>query len=171
MKISQLLVTLFAVTGVQSLAPIMGRSKKSNHYIIDGNNLLHSKGVPRHADKVAEQLKPIATTEPVLLVFDGRPGLERTETEEGNFRQVQLEEGASSDHFILEEIAALGVDSKENRVKLVTADKRLRSFALSKRPTVKQVVNPVTFWKKYVPRMAGLKKGPNTGNFDNNEEF
>jgi hypothetical protein len=168
MKFSQLFLAIFVV-GVQSLAPAVGKSKRLNHYIIDGNNLLHSKGVPRQVEKVTEQLKPIANTEPVLLVFDGRPGLERTETEEGNFRKVQLEEGASSDDFILSEISALGEESKDIRVKLITADKRLRVVALSKRPTVKQVVNPVIFWKKYRTRMAGLKKGPNTGNFDNND--
>jgi len=106
---------------------------------------------------LTEKLKPIATLEPVILVFDGRPGVERSETEEGNFRRVQLEEGMSSDDFILEEITAIGSEAKENRVKLVTADKRLRSKALQKGQVVKSVVNPVTFWKKYRPRMGGLK--------------
>ena len=143
---------------IHALAPAaIGRTKKQNHYIIDGNNLLHSKGVPRQADVLTEKLKPIAEFEPVILVFDGRPGLERSETEEGNFRKVQLPEGMSSDDFILEEIATIGLESKDNRVKLVTADKRLRSKALQKGQIVKTVVNPVTFWKKYRPRMGGLK--------------
>ena len=145
------------VLKIYALAPAIGRSKKQNHYIIDGNNLLHSRGVPRQADVLTEKLKPIATLEPVILVFDGRPGLERSETEEGNFRRVQLEEGMSSDDFILEEIVAIASESKENRVKLVTADKRLRTKALLKGQIVKTVVNPVTFWKKYRPRMGGLK--------------
>lgn len=142
---------------IHALAPAIGRSKKQNHYIIDGNNLLHSKGVPRQADVLTEKLKPIAALEPVILVFDGRPGMERSETEEGNFRCVQLEEGMSSDDFILEEIATIVSESKDNRIKLVTADKRLRSKALQKGRIVKTVVNPVTFWKKYRPRMGGLK--------------
>lgn len=156
MKNFLILFSLFFV-GIQGLAPAVGKSKKQTHYIIDGNNLLHSKGVPRQVDMIAEKLKPTASADPVILVFDGRPGLARTELEEGNFKQVQLEEGASSDDFILEEIANIGSESKTNRVKLVTADKRLRSAALTFRPTVKQVVNPITFWKKYRPRMSGMK--------------
>jgi len=155
-RVLQIYLTLY-VLQTHALAPAIGRSKKQNYYIVDGNNLLHSKGVPRHADVLAEKLKPIAVFEPVILVFDGRPGLERSETEEGNFRRVQLPEGMSSDDFILDEIAAIGSESKDNRVKLVTADKRLRSKALQKGQIVKTVVNPVTFWKKYRPRMGGLK--------------
>ena len=156
LRVLQIFFTL-CVLQIYALAPAIGRSKKQNHYIIDGNNLLHSKGVPIEADALTQKLKPIAALEPVILVFDGRPGLERSETEEGNFRRVQLEEGMSSDAFILEEIAAIGSESKDNRVKLVTADKRLRSKALQNGQTVKTVVNPVTFWKKYRPRMGGLK--------------
>ncbi|KAL3935781.1 MAG: hypothetical protein SGBAC_008770 [Bacillariaceae sp.] len=156
MRVLQIFLTL-CVLQIYALAPQVGRSKKQNHYIIDGNNLLHSKGVPRQADVLTEKLKPIATLDPVILVFDGRPGLERSETEEGKFRFVQLEEGMSSDDFILEEISTIGLESKDNRVKLVTADKRLRSKALQQGQTVKTVVNPVTFWKKYRPRMGGLK--------------
>lgn len=156
MRLLQIFLTFFLVQ-IHALAPAIGRSKKQNHYIIDGNNLLHSKGVPRQADVLTEKLKPIATLEPVILVFDGRPGQERSETEEGYFRRVQLEEGMSSDDFILEEIVAIGLESKDNRVKLVTADKRLRSKALQKGQIVKTVVNPVLFWKKYRPRMGGLK--------------
>lgn len=156
MRVLQIFLTL-CVLQIYALAPQIGRSKKRNHYIIDGNNLLHSKGVPRQADMLTEKLKPIATLDPVILVFDGRPGLERSETEEGNFRRVQLEEGMSSDDFILEEITTIGLESKDNRVKLVTADKRLRSKALQQGQTVKTVVNPVTFWKKYRPRMGGFK--------------
>lgn len=157
MSLFQVLVLLLSVALASGLAPAIGKSKRLNHYIIDGNNLLHSKGVPREANILTEKLKPIATVEPVILVFDGRPGFERSEIEEGNFRSVQLEEGMSSDDFILSEIAAIGADSKENRVKLVTADKRLRSKALSKGQIVKSVLNPITFWKKHRPRMAGFK--------------
>mmetsp|Transcript_9783 Transcript_9783/g.17883 ORF Transcript_9783/g.17883 Transcript_9783/m.17883 type:complete len:83 (+) Transcript_9783:610-858(+) len=71
---------------------------------------------------------------------------------------VHLEEGEIADDFILKEIQAISEANKSNRVKLVTADKRLRSAALSTRPTVKSVVNPKVFWKKYLPRMSGEKK-------------
>eukprot|EP00980_Cylindrotheca_fusiformis_P002966 scaffold683_cov124-Cylindrotheca_fusiformis.AAC.35 len=153
-----LLVLLILSISVNGLAPaVLGRSKKQNHYIIDGNNLLHSKGVPREAEILTEKIRPIAAADPVILVFDGRPGVERSEIEEGNFRKIQLGEGMSSDDFILDQITSIGADSKENRVKLVTADKRLRSKALSKGRVVKSVVNPITFWKKHRPRMAGFK--------------
>jgi hypothetical protein len=131
---------------------------------------LHSKGIPRQADILTEKLKPTATTDKVILVFDGRPGLERSEIEEGNFRSVQLEEGMSSDDFILDEITSIGAaDSKENRVKLVTADKRLRSKALLKGQIVKSVVNPITFWKKHRPRMSGFKNTYTTDITSNDE--
>lgn len=132
--------------------------KKPTTWLIDGNNLLGSKGTPRNSEVLAEKLKPIASAESLVLIFDGQPGISRTDVAEGKFRHVQLEEGKSADDFILEEIASIGAESKVNRVKLVTADKRLRSFALENRPTVKSVVNPLTFWKRYMPRMAGLKK-------------
>jgi hypothetical protein len=132
--------------------------KKPTTWLIDGNNVLGTKGTPRDAEVLAEKLKPIASAEWLVLVFDGKPGVSRTEVAEGKFRKIQLGEGMSADDFILEEINLIGAQSKTNRVKLVTADKRLRSFALGNRPTVKQVVNPATFWKKYMPRLAGLKK-------------
>lgn len=132
--------------------------KKPTTWLIDGNNVLGYKGTPRDAEVLAEKLKPIASSDSLVLVFDGKPGESRKETAEGRFRKIQLGEGMSSDDFILEEINAIMQESKTNRVKLVTADKQLRSFALDNRPTVKQVVNPGTFWKKYMPRMAGLKK-------------
>jgi hypothetical protein len=75
-----------------------------------------------------------------------------------SFRTVQLEEGKIADDFIMEEIYAIGKLGKNKRVKLVTADKKLRAMALATRPTVKSVVNPVVFWRKYLPRMSGQKK-------------
>jgi hypothetical protein len=138
---------------------LLAVGRKPTTWLIDGNNVLGQKGTPREPQILADKLKPVSNFEHLILVFDGRPGIEsRTELSEGQFRQVQLEEGKSADDFILEEIRAIGEQSKTNRVKLVTADKRLRSFALNNRPTVKSVVNPLTFYKKYLPRMAGLKK-------------
>lgn len=132
--------------------------KKPTTWLIDGNNFLGQKGTPRDAEILAEKLKPIASAESLVLVFDGRPGEIRNELSEGNFRHVKLEEGMSADDFILEEIQNIATKSNKNRVKLVTADRRLRSFALDTRPTVKSVVNPKVFWRKYLPRMSGMKK-------------
>lgn len=85
-----------------------------------------------------------------------------------SFRTVQLEEGMVADDFIMEEIHAIGRLGKNQRVKLVTADKRLRAMALTIRPTVKTVVNPVVFWRKYLPRMSGQKKKNKTTDDDQN---
>ncbi len=132
--------------------------KKPTTWLIDGNNFLGQKGTPRDAEVLAEKLKPIASADSMILVFDGRPGESRNELSQGKFRHIKLEEGMTADDFILEEIQSIASESKQNRVKLVTADKRLRSFALDTRPTVKTVVNPKVFWRKHFPRMSGLKR-------------
>jgi hypothetical protein len=137
---------------------LLAVGRKPTTWLIDGNNFLGQKGTPRDPAVLANRLKPVATAEALTLIFDGQPGWSRTEMSEGDFRQVQLEEGKSADDFILEEIKLIAAESKSNRVKLVTADKRLRATALSTRPTVKSVVNPKVFWKKYLPRMSGMKK-------------
>jgi hypothetical protein len=136
----------------------MAVGRKPTTWLIDGNNFLGQKGTPRDAEVLADKLKPIASGDQLTLVFDGRPGDSRNELSEGKFRHIKLEEGLSADDFILEEIKIIAAESKKNRVKLVTADKRLRSFALDTRPTVKSVVNPKTFWRKHFPRMSVLKK-------------
>ena len=144
--------------------------KKPTTWLLDGNNILGQKGTPRDAQVLVQKLQPIAessTSDAMIIVFDGKKSngadgssssSSRTEWSQGHFRHVQLEEGMTADEFILEEIQAIAAESKQNRIKLVTADKRLRSFALDTRPVVKTVVNPKIFWRKYYPRMSGLKK-------------
>jgi len=150
---------LFGVFAVAFAA--VGGTKKPTTWLIDGNNFLGQKGTPRQSEILIEKLKPVANTnDAVILVFDGhRDGdTVRMEQSEGKFRTITLEAGMSADDFILDEIRIISNESKQNRVKLVTADKRLRSFALDTRPTVKTVVNPIVFWRKYYPRMSGMKK-------------
>lgn len=151
--------------------------KRPTTWLIDGNNFLGQRGAgtPQKGEALADRLRPIASqgADQVVLVFDGRPGdAVRTDILPSSpaaptsaavgpttsFRHVQLEEGMIADDFIMEEIAAIGRQSKNHRVKLVTADKKLRAMALATRPTVKAVVNPKVFWKKYLPRMSGQKK-------------
>lgn len=148
---------------MRSILPIFAAlavGKKPTTWLIDGNNFLGQKGTPRDPEFLAEKLKPVSEVDSLVLVFDGRPGESRNEIAERQFRHITLEEGMSADDFILEEIKAIAAESKVNRVKLVTADKRLRSLALSTRPTVKSVVNPKVFWRKHFPRMSGMKKRP-----------
>ncbi|KAL3919837.1 MAG: hypothetical protein SGARI_007105 [Bacillariaceae sp.] len=97
---------------------------------------------------------------PTTWLIDGQTDRQEETIDHGKsmFRQVQLKEGEIADDFILETIQEIHDESTKNRVKLVTADKRLRAAALSTRPTVKSVVNPKVFWKKYLPRMSGQKK-------------
>mmetsp|Transcript_9780 Transcript_9780/g.17873 ORF Transcript_9780/g.17873 Transcript_9780/m.17873 type:complete len:152 (+) Transcript_9780:182-637(+) len=149
MYILALLQPAFVVTSVlfaAAIRTVADKKKRPTTWLIDGNNFLGQKGTPRDGDILAERLRPIATTaaEQVVLVFDGRKGeTERSDVIEGPlFRMVHLEEGEIADDFILKEIQAISEANKSNRVKLVTADKRLRSAALSTRPTVKSVVNP-----------------------------
>lgn len=152
---------------------VSSKTKRPTTWLIDGNNFLGQRGVhglPRDGDKLAEKLLPISgtaggssTPNEVLLVFDGRKDVdtERTTSELGeSFTKVQLEHGFIADDFLIEEIEEIRKSDPSRRVKLVTADKRLRAQALAIRPTVKQVVNPKNFWKKYVPRMSGQKKNP-----------
>jgi predicted ribonuclease YlaK len=145
-----------------SIRCISDKKKRPTTWLIDGNNVLGQKFTPKDGEILAKRLQPITTEAPVevTLVFDGKKGeTTRQDIFEGPmFRCVQLEEGHIADDFILELISKLSQTSKSNRVKLVTADKRLRAAALLIKPTVKTVVNPKVFWKKYVPRMSGQKK-------------
>jgi hypothetical protein len=145
----------FVYSALLSVSP-----RKPTTWFIDGNNLLAQKGTTKDRDVLAERLLPIKASggESIVLVFDGRPGDVLQERHEGNFHLVELAEGISSDDYILEQIHEIVSKSKTDRIQLVTADRPLRKLALEKRPGVKGVVNPLTFWKKYIPRMAGLKK-------------
>mmetsp|Transcript_3251 Transcript_3251/g.7408 ORF Transcript_3251/g.7408 Transcript_3251/m.7408 type:complete len:208 (-) Transcript_3251:337-960(-) len=168
-----------ALTGTDTSASaltinhVSSKTKRPTTWLIDGNNFLGQRGVhglPRDGDKLAEKLLPISgrqggssTPNEVLLVFDGRKGVDTERKDDQlaeSFMKVQLQHGIIADDFLIDEIEQIRKDDPNRRVKLVTADKRLRAQALSIRPTVKQVVNPKVFWKKYVPRMSGQKKNP-----------
>lgn len=170
-----LLATLMTETRTTALTinHVSSKTKRPTTWLIDGNNFLGQRGVtglPRDGDKLAERLLAISgtsggssTPNEVLLVFDGRKDvdLERKDSKlNESFTKVQLQHGTIADDFLVEEIKQIRIEDPSRRVKLVTADKRLRAEALNLRPTVKQVVNPKVFWKKYVPRMSGQKKNP-----------
>ena len=162
-----------SVVNALTINHVSSKTKRPITWLIDGNNFLGQRGVhglPRDGDKLAEKLLPISGTDggssapnEVVLVFDGRKDVdtERVDSQlTESFMKVQLQHGIIADDFLIEEIEQIKRDDPSRRVKLVTADKRLRAQALSIRPTVKQVVNPKVFWKKYVPRLAGQKKNP-----------
>jgi len=168
-----LAITTFPVYLVDGLTINQRRAKDKRpvSWLIDGNNFLGQRGVhglPRDGDKLAEKLIAISGTEggssapnDVVLVFDGRKDIdtERIDTQlNDNFKKVQLQHGTIADDFLIEEIRSIREQDPHRRVKLVTADKYLRRSALTIRPTVKQVVNPTVFWKKYYTRLSGQKK-------------
>lgn len=136
-------------------------------WLIDGNNLMGHRGTPKTADAVATKLQAIRSDDTVVFVLDGQKDGGQEETmvtknpENDRFRQVSLGQGISADDYILEQIQnALQAFETENvkaKIQVVTADRLLRRKALEAKPIVRQVINPVTFWKRYLPRLSGLK--------------
>lgn len=133
--------------------------KKADRWYIDGNNLLAHKNTAGDRDSLVQKLKEIQDTaaEEIILVFDGRKGEETSIEQEGFLRIVSLGDSLKSDEYVLDDIETL---DKKSRVNLVSADRELRKKASNIKPVVKTVVNPVTFWRRYLPRMKGVK-GPN----------
>jgi len=150
------------------LLALGSRPKVKQTWIIDGNNLMGHKGTPRDPDALTHKLQPIAADE-VILVLDGRPN---TETEiitefgtssSSNLQRVNLGQGLSADEYILEAIQARNQPNAKRRdqvtrIQVVTADRKLRRAIRGIKPVVKDVVNPVTFWRRYLPRLCGYKK-------------
>lgn len=92
-----------------------------------------------------------------------------------HFRRIALGPGLSADDFILRDIQSWDEElllppsrpSSANRpramnssvrIQVVTADRELRRKVRSY-SAVRAVVNPVTFWKRYLPRLSGAKRG------------
>lgn len=144
---------------------LLAVAKKPTHWFIDGNNLLAHKGTAGDRHALTQKLLEIqdSAAEEIVLVFDGRKGEETSITQEGMIRLVELGEGLQSDDFIQDEIQKFvndPVSRKKHRVNLVSADRDLRKKTSNLKPIVRTVVNPVTFWRRYLPRLKGAK-GPN----------
>ncbi|CAB9524980.1 expressed unknown protein [Seminavis robusta] len=141
---------------------LLALGKKPTHWFLDGNNILaHGKTV-KDREALVATLRDVKAEE-VILVFDGKAGQQTNIAQEDALRTVDLGEGLESDDYIKEEIEKFLQDPKtrrKHRVNLVSADRELRRKAKSFKPIVRTVVNPVTFFKKYLPRLKGLK-GPN----------
>lgn len=137
--------------------------RKPTHWFIDGNNLIAHGNTVKDKEALVGKLMETPGAEELVLVFDGRPGTETDISQIGNLKTVSLGEGLISDDYIQEEIMKMMNDpvlKRKHRVNLVSADRALRKKATSCKPIVRTVVNPVTFVKRYLPRMKGLK-GPN----------
>lgn len=137
----------------------LGKQQATTWYI-DANNMLGSRGTPRDSQVLADRLKCIKGAEAVILVFDGKRDQESAIENEGNFRKVLLGEGMSADDYIINEINGMLKNMPSCKVQVVTADRDLRRKVLQAKAVVRTVVNPVTFWKRYLPRLSGLKQKP-----------
>ena len=75
------------------------------------------------------------------------------------FQVVSLAEGLSTDEYIMEQLLHLKQQqgTTTTKVQVVTADRALRRKVLETKPVVRGVVNPVVFWRRYRPRLTGLK--------------
>ena len=150
---------------VVHLLAVGSRPKVKQTWYIDGNNLLGHKGTPKEPDALTQKLQLIQGVEQVILVLDGRPNTETEIVEYGGdslLQRVNLGQGLSADDWILQHIEDNNQPNaprrdQTTRVQVVTADRKLRQRIRSIKPIVKDVVNPVTFWRRYLPRMSGFK--------------
>jgi hypothetical protein len=135
------------------------KPKVATTWFVDGNNLLGHKGTPRNATVLAEKLADIKSARSVVLVLDGKTGLDETRVEERGdiFQMVSLQQGLSADDYILDQLDMIRRTNHNCRIEVVTADRKLRKQILAIKPVVKGVVNPVVFWRRYLPRLCGYK--------------
>ena len=163
MKLLSLLPMLFA----------MGKRKmEGTTWIVDGHNLMgHKNTGKKDVNHLASNLQQIQNAEQILLVLDGRKGRSQTKvTEHDVFSKIELAEGIVADDYILQTIKDYRDEGPYKKVQVVTADRKLRKTVLGIKPIVKGVVNPVTFWRRYLPRLQGKKKPKETKEEEEEEE-
>jgi len=144
-----------------SLLLAMGKSRLT--FFIDGNNMYGHKGIPKNREAIKEKLLEInqRNTE-VVLVWDGNKGVQggytSKEKDSDMFTTIITKEGLTADEYILSEIKAI-VESgvRDHEVQIVTGDRELRRLALASKKICTNAVDPVVFWRRYRPRLAGLK--------------
>jgi hypothetical protein len=152
---------------IQTFLFAANNPRQGNTWYLDGNNLLGYKGTPRDSDSVVRKLKQIEGSESVVLVFDGKEGQTTDISSEGFFKLVSLGEGISADDYIHQEVVNT-VDPRLTRVQVVTGDRELGRRLLAIKPAVvREVINPLTFWRKYLPRLCGFKKNEEWQNDEN----
>lgn len=129
-------------------------------WYIDGHNLLGHKGTPRTVDALIQALEQIHGVEKIALVLDSKletdPLIQIQQCVNNDLLEtVTLSRDISADDYIRHQIhSAL----PHTRIQVVTADRDLRRKVLQTKPVVRGVVNPVTFWRRYLPRLCGYKK-------------
>lgn len=133
------------------LLAVGGRHR--NTWWIDADNVLGHRGTPASMSDLVNVLQAVQASR-VVLVEDGRKERESSvSTETNGFCHVQLAAGLSADDWMLEELLR---NSSSTRIHVVTADGGLRRRVLAAHK-VKAVVDPVVFWRRYVPRLSGWK--------------
>jgi hypothetical protein len=107
-----------------------------------------------------------------------------------SFRKVILGDDLLADDYIIHDIQSMQTTStsilsssassssseqqllnnnnnNRNIVQVVTADRKLRNDIMNIKPNkVRGIIHPVTFWKRYLPRLCGMKKNNNNNNND-----
>ena len=158
----------FLVMHLLSLLPslllALSKSHTTTTWFIDGNNLYGHKGIPKNREGIRTKLQEINQRNTnVVLVWDGKKGVQggytSKEKETAFFTTITTREGLTADEYILSEIKAIlesGVTGHD--VQLVTGDRELRRLALATKTICTNAVDPVVFWKRYRPRLAGFKK-------------
>jgi hypothetical protein len=143
---------------VHLLAAGQSRPRLPTTFFIDGQNLMGHKRTCNYSETLVEKLKLIQGSN-IVLVLDGeKDGNKQTSIEvDGTFQKVSLGEGLSADDYMVMEIDKLCSVRPRQQVQVVTADRQLRRQVLEIKPVVKGVVNPVVFWRRYLPRMCGWK--------------
>lgn len=122
------------------------------------------KGTPKERGRVLEKLKPMASENGLdtVVIFDNAPN-DSSETvieQDGKFSTVIMGKGMTADDYVLGEIETIKETKPPHAyIQIVTADRDLRRKALHTRNVVRGVINPVVFWRRYRPRLTGLKKG------------
>jgi hypothetical protein len=111
----------------------------------------------------------------IVVVFDGKPGEEFQTSTDGDGIEMVITAGGdtetgvarlSADAWIIEQMQ----HAPEPRIEVVTADKELRRTANAMKGLSVKTINPVKWWRRYLPRLKGLKSdysnAPQPGVYD-----
>lgn len=111
----------------------------------------------------------------IIVVFDGKAGEAFQTTTDGDGIEMVITAGGdsetgavrlSADAWIIEQMQ----QAPEPRIEVVTADKELRRMANAMKGLSVKTINPVKWWRRYLPRLKGLKSdysnAPQRGVYD-----
>ena len=111
----------------------------------------------------------------IIVVFDGKAGEAFQTTTDGDGIEMVITAGGdsetgavrlSADAWIIEQMQ----QAPEPRIEVVTADKELRRMANAMKGLSVKTINPVKWWRRYLPRLKGLKSdysnAPQPGVYD-----